>query len=142
MSGRAGYSGPRWKLMIYMWKLMIYIRLERFFGLPIIPAPKRNSKLYNEMWTNRFLSRAFGRGPCARLLRGALTSDTPVSCDGQAPLLQRPLFTSLSSAVDTRESIATPNETNERSCRRPVLVPDENLVAYSHGTPSRILFSE
>ena len=52
MSGRAGYSGPRWKLMIYT-------GLERFFGLPIIPAPKRNSKLYNGMWTNPFLPRAF-----------------------------------------------------------------------------------
>ena len=34
---------------------MICIELERFFELPIIPAPKRNSKLHCEMWTNPFL---------------------------------------------------------------------------------------
>jgi hypothetical protein len=40
---------------------MACIRLERLFQLPIIQAPKRNSKLHNEMWTNPFLPRAFGR---------------------------------------------------------------------------------
>jgi hypothetical protein len=35
------------------WKLMICIGLERFFELPVIQAPKRNSKLHNEMWTNK-----------------------------------------------------------------------------------------
>ncbi len=34
---------------------MICIELERFFELPIIPAPKRNSKLHCEMRTNPFL---------------------------------------------------------------------------------------
>ena len=38
---------------------MIYIGLERFFELPIIPAPKRNSKRHCEMWTNPFLPSAF-----------------------------------------------------------------------------------
>ena len=48
---------------------MICIELERFFELPIIPAPKRNSKLHCEMWTNPFLLGAFwARGPeCAAL---------------------------------------------------------------------------
>ena len=40
---------------------MIRIGLERFFELPIIPAPKRNSKLHCEMWTNPFLPSAFWR---------------------------------------------------------------------------------
>ena len=40
---------------------MIRIGLERFFELPIIQAPKRNSKLHSEMWTNSFLPRAFWR---------------------------------------------------------------------------------
>ena len=49
------------------WKLMICIGLERFFELPIIQAPKRNSKLHSEMWTNPFLPRAFWRAvPSAR----------------------------------------------------------------------------
>ncbi len=65
---------------------MICIGLERFFELPIIQAPKRNSKLHSEMWTNSFLPRAFwARGPQCATLHEALTSDTPVSCDGQAP---------------------------------------------------------
>ena len=54
MSGRGGYAGARRKLMIST-------GLERFFEPPIISAPKRNLKLYNEMWTNLFLPRAFGR---------------------------------------------------------------------------------
>jgi hypothetical protein len=51
------------------WKLMIYIGLERFFELPIIQSPKRNSKLHCEMGTNPFLLGAFwARGPeCAAL---------------------------------------------------------------------------
>ncbi len=45
---------------------MIRIRLERFFELPIIPAPKRNSKRHCEMWTNPFLLGVFSaRGLCA-----------------------------------------------------------------------------
>ncbi len=65
---------------------MIRIGLERFFELPIIPAPKRNSKLHSEMWTNSFLPRAFSaHGHECATLHEALTSDTPVSCDGQAP---------------------------------------------------------
>ncbi len=48
-------------------KLMICIELERFFELPIIPAPKRNSKLNCEMWTNPFLLGAFSaRGRAVR----------------------------------------------------------------------------
>ncbi len=40
---------------------MVRIELERFFGLPIIPTPKRNSKRHCEMWTNPFLlGRLFG----------------------------------------------------------------------------------
>ncbi len=59
MSDRAENAGARWKLMIC-------IRLERFFELPIIPAPMRNSKLHCEMWTNPFLPGAFWRTvPCA-----------------------------------------------------------------------------
>ncbi len=46
---------------------MICIGLERLFELPIIQAPKRNSKLHSEMWTNPFLPRAFWRAvPSAR----------------------------------------------------------------------------
>ena len=41
------------------WKLMICIGLERFFELPIIPAPKRNSKLHNGMWTNPSFTEGF-----------------------------------------------------------------------------------
>ena len=67
---------------------MICTGLERFFGLPITPAPKRNSTLYNEMWTNPFLPRAFWRTVPRAPLRDALTSEMSVSCDGQAPLLQ------------------------------------------------------
>ena len=63
---------------------MICIGSERFFELPIIPAPKRNSKLHNEMWTNPlFAGGLLAHDPCAAPLHGALTSDTPVSCDGQ-----------------------------------------------------------
>ena len=36
---------------------MICTGLERFFELPIIQAPKRNSKLHSEMWTNSFMPR-------------------------------------------------------------------------------------
>ena len=62
---------------------MICIRLERFFELPIIPVPKRNSKLHWEMGTNPFLLGAFWwRGHVCAVLHEALTSDTPVSCDG------------------------------------------------------------
>jgi hypothetical protein len=48
---------------------MICIRLERLFELLIIPAPKRNSKLHCEMWTNPFCRASFwARGPeCATL---------------------------------------------------------------------------
>ncbi len=61
---------------------MIRIGLERFFELPIIPAPKRNSKLHCEMWTNPFLLGAFwARGRECAALHEALRSDTPVSCD-------------------------------------------------------------
>ncbi len=42
------------------WKLMICIRLEQFFKIPVIPAPKRNSKLHCEMWTNPFSPQRFG----------------------------------------------------------------------------------
>ena len=64
---------------------MIRIGLERLFELPIIQAPKRNSKLRSEMWTNPFLPIAFWRGPECATLHDALTSDASVSCDGQAP---------------------------------------------------------
>jgi hypothetical protein len=65
---------------------MICIRLERFFELPIIPAPKRNSKLHLEMWTNPFLLSVFwARGPACATLHEALTSDTPVSSLGARP---------------------------------------------------------
>ena len=40
---------------------MICIGLERFFELPIIQAPKRNSKLHNEMWTNPFFAEGLWR---------------------------------------------------------------------------------
>jgi hypothetical protein len=48
---------------------MICIRLERLFELLIIPAPKRNSKLHCEMWTNPFCRASFwARGlECATL---------------------------------------------------------------------------
>ena len=53
------------------WKLMIRIGLERLFDLPIIRAPKRNSKLHCEMWTNSFLPRAFwARSRVRRASRG------------------------------------------------------------------------
>ncbi len=62
---------------------MVCIKLERFSELPINPAPKRNSKLHCEMWTNPFLPSAFwARGPECAALHEALTSDTLVSCDG------------------------------------------------------------
>ncbi len=62
---------------------MICIGLQRFFELPIIQAPKRNSKLHCEMRTKPFLPGAFSaRGPECATLHAALTSDTPVSCDG------------------------------------------------------------
>jgi hypothetical protein len=49
------------------WKLMICIGLERLLELPIIQAPKRNSKLHNEMWMNPFFANAFlARAPNAR----------------------------------------------------------------------------
>ena len=61
---------------------MICIGLERLFELPIIQAPKRNSMLHSEMWTNSFLPRAFwARGPACATLHEALTSDTPASCE-------------------------------------------------------------
>jgi hypothetical protein len=48
---------------------MICIGLERFFELPIIQAPKRNSKLYKDMWKNSVFCRAsLGAGyECAAL---------------------------------------------------------------------------
>jgi hypothetical protein len=48
---------------------MICIGLERFFQLPIIQAPKRNSKMHNEMWTNPFFAEGFlgARSECATL---------------------------------------------------------------------------
>ena len=48
---------------------MICIELARFFDIPIIPAPKRNSKLHCEMWTNPFSPSAFRRAvpECAAL---------------------------------------------------------------------------
>jgi hypothetical protein len=65
------------------WKLMICIGLERFVELPVIQAPKRNSKRHSEMWTNAFLAEGLlgARSEC-ETLHEALTSDTPVSCDG------------------------------------------------------------
>ncbi len=45
---------------------MICIGLERFFELPIIPAPKRNSKLHCEMRTIPFCWAPFGRGSRVR----------------------------------------------------------------------------
>jgi hypothetical protein len=49
------------------WKLMICIGLERSFQLPIIQAPKRNSKMHNEMWTNPFIAEGlWARDPSAR----------------------------------------------------------------------------
>ena len=67
-------------------KLMICIELERFFELPIIPAPKRNSKLHCEMWTNPFLPSAFWRAvPSAlrftRLRRVARLRSPGILCD-------------------------------------------------------------
>jgi hypothetical protein len=35
---------------------VLCIGLERFVELPIIQAPKRNSKLHSEMWTNPFFA--------------------------------------------------------------------------------------
>ena len=49
---------------------MICIRLERFCELPIIPAPKRNSRLNSEMWTNPFLPRSFWGASGAECARG------------------------------------------------------------------------
>ncbi len=48
---------------------MICISLERFFELLIMQAPKRNSKLHCEMWTNPFCRASFSaRDPeCATL---------------------------------------------------------------------------
>ena len=46
---------------------MICIGLERFFDLLIIPAPKRNSKVHCEIWTNPFLP-----GAVRRAVRSAL----------------------------------------------------------------------
>ena len=37
---------------------MTCLGLERFFDLPVIAAPKRNSKLYKEMWKNSTYCRA------------------------------------------------------------------------------------
>ena len=70
---------------------MICIGLERFFELPIIQAPKRNSKLHSEMWTNSFLPSVFwARGPACATLHEALTSDTPVSSPGARPRAWEP----------------------------------------------------
>jgi hypothetical protein len=63
---------------------MIRIRLERFFELPIIPAPKRNSKPHCEMRTNPFLPRAFwAPGPGCEALHEAQTGDTAVLARGK-----------------------------------------------------------
>ena len=56
---------------------MICIGLERFVQLPIIQAPKRNSKLHNEMWTDPFFAEGvWARGSKCATLHEALTSDT------------------------------------------------------------------
>jgi hypothetical protein len=64
---------------------MICIGLERFFGLPIIPAPKRNSNLRKEIWTNACIAEGLlGARSVRATLHDAATSDTPVSHDVQA----------------------------------------------------------
>jgi hypothetical protein len=74
---------------------MIWIGLERFFQLPIIPAPKRNSKLHNEMWTNPFFAEGvWARGPSARRftwLRRA-TRALPISQPNVAALDARTVY--------------------------------------------------
>jgi hypothetical protein len=56
------------------------IGLERFFELPIIPAPERNLKLHEEMWNKCISCRVrVGAGYVCAALREALTSGTPVS---------------------------------------------------------------
>ena len=46
-------------------------RVRAILELPIIPAPKRNSKLHCEMWTNPFLPGAFwALGSSRRASRG------------------------------------------------------------------------
>ena len=70
---------------------MVCIGLERFFELPIIPAPKRNSKLHCEMGTNPFLLGACSaHGHECAALHEALTSDTPVSSLGARPRAWEP----------------------------------------------------
>jgi hypothetical protein len=56
---------------------MICIGLERFVKLPIIQAPKQNSKLHSEMWMNAFFAEGplGARAECAPL-HEAWTSDT------------------------------------------------------------------
>ena len=74
---------------------MICIGLERLFELPIIQAPKRNSKLHSEMWTNSvFAEGILARSPECATLHEALTSDTPVSSTGAKPkgTWSQPLF--------------------------------------------------
>ena len=64
---------------------MICIRLERFFELPIIQAPKRNSKLHLEMWTNPFLPSAFRRMvPSARRFTRLRRATRPFPVLGKA----------------------------------------------------------
>jgi hypothetical protein len=56
---------------------MICIGLERFFQVPIIQAPKRNSKLHSEMWMNAFFAEGvWARGPECETLHEPWTSDT------------------------------------------------------------------
>ena len=63
-------------------KLMICKGLKRFFELPIIQAPRRNAKVYNEMWTNPCFAEGLLGGPCeCAALHKFLTSDTSVSSD-------------------------------------------------------------
>jgi hypothetical protein len=54
-------------------------------GLPINLAPKRNSNLRKEIWTNSCIAVSLlGARSVRAALHEALTSDTPVSHDGQA----------------------------------------------------------
>jgi hypothetical protein len=51
---------------------------------PIIQAPKRNSKLHSEMWTNPFLPRAFwARDPSARRFKRLRRATRPVPVMGR-----------------------------------------------------------
>ncbi len=57
------------------WKLLIRTELERFFELPIMQAPKRNSKWRKEMWTASVFPKRFWAPRRVRAVRdGAVTS--------------------------------------------------------------------